>query len=80
MNQTFTCNLFRLLLSYGAEIREDNKGYTPLFYASSSGSSTNLITLLDNGLVDVNRQASNGKTAMSKGQFFYLVTYVFVTF
>mgnify|MGYP006888867495 CR=1 FL=1 len=39
-----------------------------MFYASSSGSSPNLITLLDTGLVDVNQKASNGKTAISKSR------------
>ena len=73
MVHTLICNLFRLLLSYGAEINEDKKGCTPLFYASSSGSSTNLTTLLDTGLVDVNQKASNGKTAMSKARCYKTV-------
>ena len=47
---------------------KDSKDYTPLFYASSSGSLANLIELLDRGHAHVNHVSShkNKNTALSK--------------
>ena len=47
---------------------KDNKGYTPLFYASSKGSLSNLLELLDFGHADVNHISSDKhqNTAVSK--------------
>ena len=41
---------------------KDNKNYTPLFYASSSGSLANLLELLERGHADVNHVSSQNKT------------------
>ena len=54
---------YRILLSFGADVDlKDNKDYTPLFYASSSGSLANLLELLDRGHADVNHVSSLNKT------------------
>ena len=53
------------MLTHGAQKCEDNRGYTPLFWASSAGSSANLIDLLDTNS-DVNFKAPDGKTPISK--------------
>ena len=58
-------------MSFGVDVDlKDKKGYTPLFYASSSGSLANLLELLDGGHADVNH-ISNTKykyTALSKAK------------
>ena len=62
-------SFYRILLSFGADVDlKDNKGYTPLFYASSKGSLSNLLELLDFGHADVNHISSdkNQNTAVSK--------------
>ena len=69
-NKNLCFNLFyifflRILLSFGAQKCKDKRGYTPLFYASSAGSSANLIELIDTNS-DVNYKATDGKTPMSK--------------
>ena len=54
---------YRILLSFGVDVDlKDNKNYTPLFYASSSGSLANLLELLDRGHADVNHVSSLNKT------------------
>ena len=57
-----------MLLSHGANVNaEDDKGYTPLFYAASNCCLEILIELLDRGHANVNHKANrNGKTALSK--------------
>ena len=59
---------YRILLSCGADVDlKDNKNYTPLFYASSSGSLANLLELLDRGHADVNHVSiQNNTTALIK--------------
>ena len=53
----------------------DNKNYTPLFYASSSGSrGSNVLELLDQDNVDVNHKGHNGKTALSKARTHEIIT------
>ena len=53
----------------------DNKNYTPLFYASSSGSrGSNVLELLDQENVDVNHKGHNGKTALSKARTHEIIT------
>ena len=53
----------------------DNKNYTPLFYASSSGSrGSNVLELLDQENVDVNHKGKNGKTALSKAKTHEIIT------
>ena len=60
---------FRILLSYGADVNGKNeKGQTPLFYASMARSSANIIELLNYGHADVNIEANNRKTALSKSR------------
>ena len=55
--------------------QEDNKNYTPLFYASSSGSrGSNVLELLDQENVDVNHKGKNGKTALSKAKTHEIIT------
>ena len=58
-------------MSFGVDVDlKDEKGYTPLFYASSSGSLANILELLDGGHADVNH-ISNTKyeyTALSKAK------------
>lgn len=58
-------------MAYGADVNCRNKmGQTPIFYASSVGSSANLIELLDYGHADVNIEANHGKTALSLSKTF----------
>ena len=45
-------------------------GQTPLFYASSFGSSANLIELLDYGHADLNIEDYLGRTALSLSKTF----------
>ena len=53
----------------------DNKNYTPLFYASSSGSQgSNVLELLDQENVDVNHKGKNGKTALRKAKTHEIIT------
>ena len=56
-----------VLLSHEANVNaEDYRGYTPLFYAADNLCFGNLIELLDTGRVEVNHEAKNAKTALSK--------------
>ena len=61
---------YRILLSFGADVDlKDHKMYTPLFYASSSGSLANLLELLDRGGADVSHVSSkNQYTALTKAK------------
>ena len=55
------------MLSYGATVEQkDDKGYTPLFYASHNGSLSNLLELLNRGNADVGQVSLNGNTALTK--------------
>ena len=57
------CSIFlynsSVLLSHGANVNaEDDKGYTPLFYAASNCCLEILIELLDRGHANVNHKAN----------------------
>ena len=62
-------------MEFGANVDSVNsEGYTPLFCAASTGSSANLIELLDHGHADVNHiSAYDGKTALSKARSYETV-------
>ena len=61
-------------MEFGANVDSVNsEGYTPLFCAASTGSSANLIELLDHGHADVNRTANDGKTALTKARSYETV-------
>ena len=61
-------------MEFGANVDSKNsKGYTPLFFAASAGSSANLIELLDHGHADVNHIADDEKTALSKARSYETV-------
>ena len=58
-----------VLLSHEANVNaEDYRGYTPLFYAADNHCFGNLIELLDTGRVEVNHEAKNANTALSKAR------------
>ena len=58
-----------VLLSHEANVNaEDYRGYTPLFYAADNLCFGNLIELLDTGRVEVNHEAKNVNTALSKAR------------
>ena len=61
---------YRILLSFGVDVDlKDKKGYTPLFYAASSGSLANLFELLDRGRADVSHvSCKNQYTALTKAK------------
>ena len=61
---------YRILLSFGADVDlKDHKNYTPLFYASSSGSLANLFEFLDRGRADVTHvSCKNQYTALTKAK------------
>ena len=61
---------YRILLSFGADVDlKDHKNYTPLFYASSSGSLANLFEFLDRGRADVSHvSCKNQYTALTKAK------------
>ena len=55
------------MLSYGATVElDDDKGYTPLFYASQHGSLSNLLELLNKGNADVGQVSLNGNSAITR--------------
>ena len=55
-------------MEFGALIDSTNdKGFTPLFFATSTGSSTNLIELLDNG-ANIDHKTEDEKTALTKSK------------
>ena len=64
------------MLSLGANGEQvDDKNYTPLFYASSSGSrGSNVLELLGQENVNVNHKGNNGKTALSKARTHEIIT------
>ena len=45
---------------------DDDKGYTPLFYASQHGSLSNLLELLNKGNADVGQVSLNGNSAITR--------------
>ena len=45
---------------------KDDKGYTPLFYASQHGSLSNLLELLNKGNADVGQLSLNGNSAITR--------------
>lgn len=67
------CAMLHYLLKHdkGGADKPDNDGWTPLSWAMNPpGYPENVICLLSTGLVDINRQDSNGRTALS-----FAVTY-----